>query len=88
MNIRIELKLDVQADLAAQAARSGMPLDEYVRMVLEQHVSPAKIHALAMTPAERAQAFEDWVRNFPYRRTEPLPDEAITRESFYSRADE
>jgi hypothetical protein len=36
-----------------------------------------------MTPEERARAFQDWAMSFPYRRTTPLPDDAISREAFY-----
>ncbi len=88
MSIRIELTPEVESDLAAEAAKNGVPLDRYARTVLEQHVLRAKIRPLKMSPTERARAFEEWVLKFPYRRTEPLPDEAITRESFYSRDDE
>jgi hypothetical protein len=84
MSIRIELTPDLEADLAAQAAKMGVPLDRYIRTVLEQHASPAISGPPTMNSAERARAFEEWARTFPYRRTEPLPDEAITRESFYS----
>ncbi len=88
MSIRIELTPEVEADLAAEAAKTGVPLNHYVRTVLEQHLLRAKIRPPKMSPAERARAFEDWVLKFPYRRMQPLPDEAIRRESFYSRDDE
>jgi len=35
----------------------------------------------AMTPEERAKAFQDWC--FPYRRNMPLSDDAISPEPFY-----
>jgi hypothetical protein len=37
----------------------------------------------AKTPEQRVRDFDDWAENFPYRRNKPLPDDAITRESFY-----
>ena len=83
MSIRVELTPEMEADLAAQAARSGVSLDQYVRTVLEKQASPAPIRPLVMSAAERARAFEEWAEKFPYRRTEPLPDEAVARESFY-----
>ncbi|MBZ5724126.1 MAG: hypothetical protein LAP87_03950 [Acidobacteriia bacterium] len=88
MSIHIELTPDLEADLAAQAAKSGIALSDYIRTVLLHHVAPAEIRPLTLTPAERARAFEEWVREFPYRRTKPLPDEAIQRESFYRPDDE
>jgi hypothetical protein len=49
-----------------------------------EHVAVQAVPS-AMTPEERVQAFQSWVENFPYRRTEPLSDEAISREGFYQR---
>jgi len=83
MSIRVELTPEMEADLAAQAARSGVSLDQYVRTVLEKHVLSAPIRPVMMSAADRARAFEEWAEKFPYRRTEPLPDEAVARESFY-----
>ena len=57
-------------------------MSQYVQRILEQHV-PAQPVESAMTPEERVKAFQDWVENFPYRRNEPLSDDAISREDFY-----
>lgn len=85
MSVTIELSPGLEADLADRAARLGLRLEDYIRDVIEQHVAPAPIPSPHGDPVERAKAFEDWVREFPYRRTTPLPDEAIARESFYAR---
>jgi hypothetical protein len=87
MSIQIELRPEIEAELTAQAHKKGIPISQYVQRILEQHL-PAQPVESAMTPEERAEAFQGWVDNFPYRRTTPLPDEAISRESFYRRDDE
>jgi hypothetical protein len=84
MSIQIELKPEIEAELKTRAQKDGLALSQYVQRILEQHL-PAKPVESAMAPAERAKAFQDWVKNFPYRRTSPLPDEAISREGIYRR---
>ena len=85
MTIQIELKPEIEAELKTRAEKDGLPLSQYVQRILEQYV-PAKPVQSAMTPAERAKAFQDWAENFPSRRKTPLSDDAISREAFY-RAD-
>jgi len=84
MSIQIELKPEIEAELAAQANRTGVPVSQYVQRILEQHL-PAQPVETGMSPEQRAETFEDWVQNFPYRRSEPLSDEAISREGIYLR---
>src|SRR5438093_515521 len=38
----------------------------------------------ARVPEQRALAFRQWTEAFPYKRSSPLPDDAISRASFYS----
>jgi hypothetical protein len=87
MSIQIELKPEIEAELTAQARKKGVPVSQYVQRILEQHV-PAQPVESAMTPEQKARAFQNWVENFPYRRKEPLSDHAVGRESFYQRDDE
>ena len=85
MSIEIELKPEMEAELKTRAQKNGLPVSQYVQRLLEQHV-PVQPLESAMTPVERAKAFHDWAKNFPYRRNTPLSDDAISREAFY-RAD-
>jgi len=85
MSIHIELKPEMEAELKNRAQKDGLALSQYVQRILEQHV-PAQPVESTMTPEERVKAFREWVGNFPYRRNEPLSDDAISREAFY-RAD-
>jgi hypothetical protein len=80
MSIQIELKPEIEAELKARAHKSGLPLSQYVQRILEQHVPGQPVES-AMTPEERAKAFQDWC--FPYRRNMPLSDDAISPEPFY-----
>jgi hypothetical protein len=82
MSIEIELKPEIEAELKTRAQKNGLPVSQYVQRLLEQHV-PAQPVQSAMTPEERAKAFQDWAESFPCRRSSPLSDDAISREAFY-----
>ena len=87
MSIQIELKPEVEAELKTRAERDGLPLSQYVQRILEQQV-PVLPRESTLTPEERARAFRDWAENFPYRRSTPLSDDAISREAIYQRENE
>ena len=87
MSMQIELRPEIEAELAAQAQRKGVPVIQYVQRILEQHVPGLPLES-AMTPEQRAKAFDDWADSFPYRRGTPLSDDAISRESLYRKDDE
>ena len=82
MSLQIELKPEIEAELKTRAQMNGLPVTQYVQRILEQHV-PVQPAQSAMTPEERVKAFQEWVDNFPYRRNDPLSDDAISREAFY-----
>ncbi len=82
MSIQIELKPEIEAELAAQAHRIGVPISQYVQRILEQYLPEQPVEA-GMSPEQRAKTFQDWVQNFPYRRDRPLSDDAISRDSLY-----
>ncbi len=87
MSIQIELRPEIEAELAAQAQKKGVPVIQYVQRILEQHVPGLSLES-ALTPEQRAKAFDDWAEDFPYRRSTPLSDDAISRESLYQKDDE
>ena len=87
MSIQIELKPEIEAELKTRAEKEGLPLSQYVQRIVEQHVPVRPIES-NMTPEERAKAFQDWAENFPYRRSTPLSDDAISREAIYQRENE
>jgi len=87
MSIQIELRPEIEAGLAARAQKKGVPVIQYVQRILEQHVPGLSLES-AMTPEQRAKAFDDWAEDFPYRRSTPLSDDAISRDSFYQKDDQ
>lgn len=81
MPILIDLPADVEARYQAQARAAGKPVDEFLRDRLIAQAPGAG--AAALTPAERAAALANWVRNCP--PSQPLSDEAIRRERIYEK---
>lgn len=79
MTVRLELKPDVEANLAAQARARGVPLDAYLRGVIEElarieparPASPRDIDAILDALAEMG-------RGLPH-----LPASALSRDSIY-----
>jgi hypothetical protein len=78
MTVTIDLRPEIEASLAAIAARNGVTLPEYISRLVEQQVpTPSQL-----SPAERAAAWRNSVKDIPY--SPPLSDEAISRESIYA----
>src|SRR5262249_2254133 len=83
MSVTIELPPEIEAILRAQAAARGIPLDEHLRSVLAEQAAPPK--AGGKTLEERIRLWRD-VSGLP--ETQPLSDEAISRESIYAEREE
>jgi hypothetical protein len=79
MSVTIDLPPDTEARLAAQAAELGVPLMQHLRRLLEEHAAPSK--PTRKTLEEGVKLWRD-VSGLP--DTEPLSDEAISRESIYA----
>jgi hypothetical protein len=79
MTLTIQLKPEVEASLSAQARAKGVSVAEYVGSLLEQ-LTPS---GPQMSPEQRANALSDWAKEFP--QVPPLSDEAVSRETIYSR---
>ena len=83
MTIRLALKPDVEASLAAQARVRGILLDAYLQSVIEdlagaEAVRPASIQDLEAT----LDALAEMGQGLPH-----LPSSAFTRESIYQDRD-
>ena len=79
MTVRLELKPDVEANLAAQARARGIPLDAYLQSVIEdlartEAARPASLQDLRLT----LDALAEMGRDLPH-----LPSSAFSRESIY-----
>jgi hypothetical protein len=80
MTLTIHLKPEVEASLAAQARARGVSVAEYVGSLLEQFTPSGQ----QLTPEQRVDALHEWAKGFP-QSAPPLSDEAVSRESLYSR---
>ena len=79
MTVRLEIKPEIEATLAAQARARGIPLDAYLQVVIEElaqtkPVSPPALQDLRAT----LDALAEMGRGLP-----PLPSSAFSRESIY-----
>jgi hypothetical protein len=79
----LKLGPDVEAGLVALARAKGLPLDLYVRSLLEQFAAPT--NSAEMTPEQRAAAFEQLIESLP--ETPVLSKAAISRDAIYRRDD-
>ena len=80
MTVTIHLPSDIEADLVAQARDHGLELPQYVESLLHEQVSPRA--GSALSPRERAAAWRESTRDLPH--TQPLSNDAISRESIYA----
>jgi hypothetical protein len=80
MSVMVDLPPEIEADLAAQAAARGVPLSDYLKLVLEERAASSR--EKSRTPEERARIWRKSVEGLP--RAKPLSDEAISRESIYA----
>jgi hypothetical protein len=78
MAVTIELKPEVEASLAALAAKRGLELSQLVERLLESQLPPA---AAPLSAAERAAAWRAHRPDLPIRP--PLSDEAVSRAGIY-----
>jgi hypothetical protein len=79
MSVTVELTPDIEARYTAEAAERGVPLPALLKRVLEERAGPK---APSRTPDDRARIWRESVRGLPH--TQPLSDEAISRESIYA----
>ena len=79
--IQIELRPDVEAQLAAEAQARGIGIQAYVESLLEQAVATRTVQPRRRTREEMAAFFEAMAVNS--EKLPQLPEEAFTRESFY-----
>ena len=79
MTLRLELKPEIEANLAAQARAKGIPLDAYLQNVIKElgrteAVRPASLQELEAT----LDALAEMGKDLPH-----LPSSAFDRESIY-----
>lgn len=83
----ITLRPDLQEELAARAQAKGLSTEEFINRELERLVASSPPGS-KLTPEERVRLWNEWVNSHDYIKAPPLSDEAISRESIYTREDE
>ena len=88
MAVTLQLRPEVEAQLAAQANARGLSLEDYLKRVIElQATTQAAFNsAQTMSYDEWERGFEALIESFPQQPV--LSDEAISRDSIYTREDE
>ena len=85
MTVTLTIKPEIEAQLVAGARVSGQSLEGYIQGILEHEVFAAQTNpSQRLTGAEKAEAFEAWVRSFP-SNLPALSLESISRENIYRR---
>ena len=79
MTVRLDLRADVEANLAAQARARGVPLDAYLQGVIEDLARADAARPASPEDIEAAlDALAEMGRGLPH-----LPSSAFSRESIY-----
>jgi hypothetical protein len=88
MIVTLDLCPEVEAQLVAQANAKGLSLPDYLKRVVELQASAraALTSAPSMSHEEWEREFEALIDSFPQQPV--LSDEAISRDSIYTREDE
>ncbi|MFO1025243.1 MAG: hypothetical protein U1E70_08685 [Acetobacteraceae bacterium] len=81
MTLTIDLRPEIEATLTRRAADRGLSLRDYVCGLLEADVE-ASVKKPRPTKEERLAIWRDFAKGLPH--SEPLSDEAISRESLYA----
>ena len=84
MTISLELPPDLEARFLAEAKVQGVPIADVVKAYLLRH--RAQSQPAQMSPEEFDQAWDELLDSLPENPS--LSDEAISRESIYTREDE
>lgn len=80
MSVTLNLKPDVERDLATLAQERGMSLADYLYEIATREAARLPLKKF-QTGEERVSAFLEWADSFP--ETPALSDEAISRASMY-----
>ncbi len=79
MTVRLELKPDVEANLAAQARARGVPLDAYLQSVIEDLARAEAAGSVSLQELEATlDTLAEMGRGLPH-----LPSSTFSRESIY-----
>jgi hypothetical protein len=86
MTLTIHLEPELEKRVREAATQQGMGADEYVRRLIEQNLPAIEAGRRSLwdtvTPEEWQRVTREWVASHD-ASIPPLPDEAVSRESFY-----
>jgi hypothetical protein len=86
MALMIDLDPELESRLREAATQQGLGADEYARRLIEQHLPALGAERAplwdTLTPEEWQRVTREWVNSHD-TSIPPLPDEAVSRESFY-----
>jgi hypothetical protein len=79
MTVRLEIKPDIEANLAAQARARGIPLDAYLQHAIEELAGAKAAPSASLQDLQATlDALAEMGRGLPH-----LPSSAFSRESIY-----
>lgn len=79
VTVRLDLKPDIEANLAAQARARGVPLEVYLQRVIEDLARGAEVPPASLQDLEATlDALAEMGRDLPH-----LPSSAFSRENIY-----
>ena len=81
MKIALDLKLELEEFVKAEAQARGLSVEDYIQQELESKLRNAPPERVPY--GERLRRFNEWVNSHDYINAPPLSDEAISRESIY-----
>lgn len=87
MAITLQLKPEIEARLIFEAAQQGVSPETYLSSWIEQQFSTQTFDS-NVSNAEWKAILMDFVNSSSFQTAPPLSDEAISRESIYTREDE
>lgn len=82
----VNLKPDLEEELAARARAEGLSIEEFVNRELERVVASSSPTS-KLTPQERVHLWREFLASHTVGGP-PLSDYAVSRESIYTREDE
>jgi hypothetical protein len=89
MAILLELEPEIESRLMAQAASQGISVEILLKTLVDGLLANS-LQPMPLTPSpqERAERFVNWAKSHSSIKAPPLLDNAISRESIYTREDE
>jgi hypothetical protein len=90
MTIQLQLKPEIEARLIAEATAQGLSVEAYLAFLIENSLigEEGKLFYQVSTQEEWEAILTDLINSAAFSLAPALSDEAISRESIYTREDE